>query len=131
MINAKVINTELSFSSDNIPYVIFDFQYNDPEKGDTRIATPPILLINPQNETLQNSSLAYSLKDILNTVSASRWEDIVGKIVRLDFSEEGLIQTILHPIADLKLPLITREIPSEEGDENKEPEIIEVEEVKE
>lgn len=87
-------------------------------------------MINTNFETLQNSSLAYSLKNILNTVDANKWEDIIGKIVRLDLSNEGQIQAISHPIESLKLPLIPEAL-TENSNKNEENEIVEVEEVKE
>lgn len=68
--------------------------------------TPPLVLIGT-DETVQQSSLALGIITILNTVGVDCWENLIGKVVRLDFTEDNQLLAIYNVIEDIKIPIYT------------------------
>ena len=130
MINAVISDTLLSISTDNIPYLIFAFQYIDENEEKRGIETPPFALIDPRVETLDNSSMGRSLKTIFNVVGVLNWESLKGKVVRLDLIDGGKIKSIYNILENKSLPIL--EVKAEEDEEipevNENIEVIDTEE---
>jgi hypothetical protein len=92
-----------------LPFVILNFNCKNKDDDDITIATKPIFLINPQKETLDNSAAAATILSILSTVGASYWEELTGKIVRIEINDNNEITSITHAIDSRYIQLINNE----------------------
>ena len=91
MINAQITNAILGMTSEQIPFVQFEFQYfKEGESTPSKAATRCIFLLNSDSETLDNSSMARSLVTLFMIAGAPTWNDIIGKVVRIEVNEQGI-----------------------------------------
>lgn len=114
MINAQITNAILGMTPEHIPFVQFEFQYfKEGETTPSKAVTRCIFLLNSDSETLDNSSMARSLVTLFMITGAPTWNDILGKIVRIEVNEEGLVTKLQNALSDL---YITLTIPKEESE---------------
>lgn len=105
MVNAIITDTILSISKDSIPYIILAFRYNNEKEERKFIETPPFSLINPRTETLDNSSMGRTIETVLEVIGAASWENIKGKVVRLDLIDDNKIKSIYNVIENNFIPV--------------------------
>ena len=114
MINAQITNAILGMTPEHIPFVQFEFQYfKEGESAPSKAATRYIFLLNADSETLDNSSMARSLVTLFMIAGAPTWNDILGKVVRIEVNEKGLVTKLQNALSDLYITLTTPEEESE------------------
>ena len=116
MINAQSTNTRLGMTPEHMPVVQFEFQYfKEGESTPSKAATRCIFLLNSDSETLDNSSMARSLVTLFMIAGAPTWNDILGKVVRIEVNEQGIVTRLQNALSDL---YITLTIPEEESEKD-------------
>ena len=115
MINAQITNAILGMTSEqHIPFVQFEFQYfKEGETTPSKAVTRYIFLLNSDSETLDNSSMARSLVTLFMIAGAPTWNDILGKVVRIEVNEEGVVTKLQNALSDFYITLTTLEEESE------------------
>lgn len=110
MINAQITNAIFGMTSEHIPFVQFEFQYfKEGETTPSKAITRCIFLLNSDSETLDNSSMARSLVTLFMIVGVSTWNDILGKIVRIEVNEKGIVTKLQNALSDIYITLTTLE----------------------
>ena len=116
MINAQITNAILGMTSEHIPFVQFEFQYlKEGETTPSKAVTGYIFLLSSDSETLDNSSMARSLVTLFMIAGAPTWNDIIGKVVRIEVNEQGIVTRLQNALSDL---YITLTIPEEESEKD-------------
>ena len=114
MINAQITNAILGMTSERIPFVQFEFQYlKEGETTPSKAVTGCIFLLSSDSETLDNSSMARSLVTLFMIAGAPTWNDILGKVVRIEVNEKGVVTKLQNALSDL---YITLAMPEEESE---------------
>ena len=114
MINAQITNAILGMTSEHIPFVQFEFQYlKEGENTPSKAVTGCIFLLSSDSETLDNSSMARSLVTLFMIAGAPTWNDILGKVVRIEVNEKGVVTKLQNALSDL---YITLAMPEEESE---------------
>ena len=111
MINAQITNAVLGITQTQVPFAQFEFQYlKEGETTPSKAATSPVFLFNPDTETLDNSSMARSLATLFMIAGTPVWNDIVGKVVRIEVNEKGIVTNLQNALSDLYITLaLTKE----------------------
>lgn len=114
MINAQITNAILGMTPEHIPFVQFEFQYlKEGETTPSKAVTGCIFLLSSDSETLDNSSMARSLVTLFMIAGAPTWNDILGKVVRIEVNEKGVVTKLQNALSDL---YITLAMPEEESE---------------
>lgn len=115
MINAQITNAILGMTPEHIPFVQLEFQYlKEGETTPSKAVTGCIFLLSSDSETLDNSSMARSLVTLFMIAGAPTWNDILGKVVRIEVNEKGVVTKLQNALSDLYITLAMPEEPAEE-----------------
>lgn len=90
--NARVTNTVFTADNEQV-FIIFEFEIMDTQ-GYKTISTPVLKL-----EDFTMIDFHSLLVDILIVTRATKWEDIINKIVRLEIDDNNRIIKIINPIS--------------------------------
>lgn len=116
MINAQITNAILGMTPKHIPFVQFELQYlKEGETTPSKAVTGCIFLLSLDSETLDNSSMARSLVTLFMIAGAPTWNDILGKVVRIEVNEKGVVTKLQNALSDLYITLAMPEEPAEES----------------
>lgn len=121
MINAQITNAILGMTQKQQPFAQLEMQYlKDGEQTASKTVTPPVFLINADTETLDNSSMARSFVTLLMIAGAPTWNDVLGKVVRIEVDEKNVVTKLQNALSDLYVVLAPSKedgVPAEENSE--------------
>lgn len=128
MFNAQIIHSELGFNKNNL-FISLTFSYKKGEDENNpyaTVSTMPIALVE-QGQNLMNSSAAYGISLILDTIECSTWEKLIGSYCQIELDQEGNIVKIANIFDEKKfIGLGITEVPTEEVVPEVEAEPVEV-----
>lgn len=97
MTNAQIVEAVMGITSQNIPYI--QIAVKEQTKTDPTVLDP-IFLIDPNSESLQQSSMGEGFVSFLQVCGAMSWNEVVGKIIRVETNEDGKIIELYNAISD-------------------------------
>lgn len=109
MINAQITNFVLGMTEDNVPFTQLEVQYIGEDSKPVRAATDRIFLVSPQTETLANSAMAQAYVTLLMIANSPTWNELTGKVIRVEVSEDGKITKLQNALTDLYVDIGTVE----------------------
>lgn len=116
MFNAQITHSELGFDGSNL-FISLTFSYKKGEDENNpyvTVSTKPIALVE-QGQNLMNSSAAYGISLILDTIECGIWEKLIGSYCQIELDQEGNIVKIANIFDEKKfIGLGITEVPTEE-----------------
>ncbi len=86
--NAKIVETMLGYEDHGIFSCRLTFEYGD--QGGQSLGGYALSGKNPKDSYYKNQYCAMFIEGILKTVGVEKWEDLVGKYVRVEAEFEGI-----------------------------------------